>query len=243
MTRSSPGLGAAVEQDGFAVVADVVPAGLVDRVLSAVEEARSESLQRDGETYGMRDLLRAVPEARRIAGDPVLLGLAETIVGPGAFAVRGLWFDKTDGANWGVPWHQDTTIAVRERREAAGFGPWTVKMGITHVRPPASVLEGMVTLRLHMDDCDTSNGPLRVIPGSHRGGRLDARESSQWLDRASAVECLVPRGGVILMRPLILHSSSAATAPHHRRVLHLEYAARPLTGGLEWFERVGRNDS
>jgi hypothetical protein len=36
------------------------------------------------------------------------------------------------------------------------------------------------------------------------------------------------------MRPLLLHASSPAADPRHRRVIHLEFAAEPLPGGLEW---------
>lgn len=235
-------LASALDRDGFAVVGDVLAEDEADRIVAKAAEAEGSAatLRRDGGAYGMRDLLRGVPEVRRLAGSPGLLDLAEAVLGPGAFAVRGLWFDKTDGANWGVPWHQDTTIAVREKVETPGFGPWTNKAGIPHVRPPASVLAAMVTLRVHLDDCDADNGPLRVVPGSHAGGRLDARATAGWLERVPSVSCLVPRGGVVLMRPLILHASSAASAPRHRRVLHLEYAAGPLPDGLDWFECVGR---
>ena len=40
-----------------------------------------------------------------------------------------------------------------------------------------------------------------------------------------AVECTVARGGVVSMRPLLMHASSKAVAPTSRRVLHIEYAA------------------
>jgi hypothetical protein len=47
----------------------------------------------------------------------------------------------------------------------------------------------------------------------------------------------VPRGGVLLMRPLLLHASQKATRPARRRVIHLEYAACDLPSGLDWNER------
>jgi hypothetical protein len=49
---------------------------------------------------------------------------------------------------------------------------------------------------------------------------------------ANAVD--LPRGGVLLMRPLLLHASSASQVPRHRRVLHIEWAAQELPGGLQW---------
>ena len=114
--------------------------------------------------------------------------------------------------------------------------PGRSKGGVPHVRPPIAVLKAMLTLRVHLDDCDATQGPLRVLPGSHTRGRLDAGEIRGWLDRVPPVTCLVPRGGVLLMRPLILHASSPATDPRHRRVVHLEYAALRLPGNVDWFE-------
>ncbi len=234
----------AVLRDGFAVVPGVLDLLTVDALVDAVDRAGplDAVLRRDNDIYGMRDLLRAIPEVRRLASSPALLDLVEPVLGAGAFAVRGLLFDKTTAANWSVPWHQDLTIAVRSRVEAAGYGPWTVKAGISHVRPPVGVLEGMLTLRVHLDDCGPGRGPLRVLPGSHLGGRLDAGATAARLDRGPAVACLVPRGGVVMMRPLLLHASSAATEPARRRVIHLEYAAGPLPEGVEWFEAVGRSE-
>ncbi len=232
----------AVRDQGFAVVPDLIDDSTAIPLAEAVDRASAAagSLRRDHAVYGMRDLLRSVPEVRTLAGSAPILDQVESILGAGAFAVRGLWFDKTPEANWGVPWHQDLTIAVRERVDAPGFGPWTVKAGIPHVRPPVEVLDDMVTVRVHLDDCGPDRGPLQVVPGSHRAGRLDAAATRAALDRTLSVDCLVRRGGAVLMRPLILHGSKAATDPDRRRVIHLEYAADSLPGGLAWFEVVGR---
>jgi len=162
--------------------------------------------------------------------------LATAALGRDAFPVRAICFDKTREANWKVTWHQDVTIAVRKRIETPGYGPWSIKDGLSHVQPPASVLQRMVTVRLHLDDCGDANGPLRVVPGSHVHGRLSAVDISALRARESEVHCTALRGDVILMRPLILHASSAATAPDHRRVLHIDYAIDGLPCGLEWFE-------
>ena len=144
---------------------------------------------------------------------------------PGAFCVRGLMFDKTPGRNWKVAWHRDETVAVAARVEAEGFGPWSVKHGVPHVRPPRAVLAGMLTARLHVDPCGRDNGPLRVRPGSHVGPGRDE------------VTVAAGVGDVLLMRPLLEHASSAATAPDHRRILHLEFAAADLPSGVVWRRR------
>jgi hypothetical protein len=231
----------ALTHNGFAVIEGVVStrvvAELIDLMRRHVSDKRTGVLERGGESYGVRDLLWRVPEIKRLAESRELMEIVWAILGPGAFAVRGLFFDKTPTTNWNLPWHQDLTIAVRARRDAPGFGPWTLKAGIPHALAPANLLERMVTLRLHLDDCAPCNGPIRVLPGSHLAGKLDAGSLGTWTSRAqdNAVDCLAAAGGIVVMRPLLVHSSSSGTGPGHRRVIHLEYAAEALPHGLEWY--------
>jgi ectoine hydroxylase-related dioxygenase (phytanoyl-CoA dioxygenase family) len=170
---------------------------------------------------------------------PAVRRLAERVLGPACFVVRGILFDKTPDANWKVVWHQDLTIAVASRQETAGFGPWTIKEGVVHVQPPAALLERMAALRIHLDDSTSENGPLRVIPGSHLSGRLSTLAIEAWRERVPDQECVAAAGDVILMRPLLLHASAPAIRPGRRRVLHLEFAAEALPSGLEWAEKYG----
>ncbi|MHB1558976.1 MAG: phytanoyl-CoA dioxygenase family protein, partial [Isosphaeraceae bacterium] len=162
--------------DGYAILPNVVSptclAGLIEATASYSEGEHDGRLDRRGEVYGGRDLLWRVPEAAELARSPELVAIAQAVIGPGAFAVRGLFFDKTPTVNWNLPWHQDLTIAVRERRDVPGFGPWTRKGGIAHAHAPAELLARMITIRLHLDDCGSDCGPMRVLPGSHRSGRL-----------------------------------------------------------------------
>ena len=188
---------------------------------------------------GRRNLLRDVPAVRGFVDDPRVAGWVGLLLGPGAFCVRALWFDKNPAANWRVPWHQDTAIAVRERRELPGCHGWSTKEGVPHVHPPVEILSRMLVLRWHLDACGADNGPLRVLPGSHRAGRLDGAGIARWRRATRETTCLVARGGLLAMRPLLLHASSPALCPSHRRVLHFEFAVDGLPGGLEWHDRVG----
>lgn len=224
-------------RDGYAIVPDVVDGLAVDALLAALAPVGDAVAGTHG---GARDLLRAVPAVREIARSRPVREIAEAALGSGAFAVRGILFDKTPGANWKVVWHQDLTIAVRERRDVAGFGPWTNKDGVPHVQPPADLLARMVAVRLHLDDCTATNGPVRVIPGSHTHGRLGPADVERWRAERPEVVCTVPRGGVLAFHSLLLHASSPALAPAHRRVVHLEYVAAEwsvLPGGLSWDDR------
>lgn len=226
-----------VVREGFAAVRGV----LDEETLSALEaslrapaEGAPEARRRRGEVYAVRNLLCVSPAARELAESERVRSLVEPVLGPRAFAVRGTLFDKPPGAPWKVAWHQDLSVAVRARAEAEGFGPWSIKAGVVHVQPPASILESMLAVRLHLDDCDETNGALRVLLGSHALGRLDARAIEELRRDTAAVTCRVPRGGALLMKPLLLHSSPTPTAPRPRRVIHLEFASGPLPEGLEW---------
>ena len=187
---------------------------------------------------GLRNVLRVSPCAVAFATAEQTVTLMSELLGATAFPVRAILFDKTDDANWSVPWHQDVAIAVTARIETAGFGPWSVKDGVVHVRPPPSVLAEMATIRLHLDDCSVENGALRVQPESHRHGELNSEMIAAWAAKQAPITCEISKGGVLVMRPLLLHASSLAENPSHRRVLHIEYAATDLPNGLKWSERT-----
>jgi ectoine hydroxylase-related dioxygenase (phytanoyl-CoA dioxygenase family) len=185
---------------------------------------------------GERNLLD-VPAVRQLARSDPIRKLARSALGDNCFAVRGILFNKMEEANWKVAWHQDCVIAVAERMEIPGWGPWSIKAGVHHVRPASDVISRMLAVRIHLDDCSADNGPLRVIPGSHKHGFLSDRQIQDW-PKSEAVTCIASRGDAILMRPLLLHNSAPATVPSNRRVIHLEFAAEELPNGVEWKDRV-----
>lgn len=192
--------------------------------------------QLDTNQAGERNLLD-VPLVRQLARSGPVRDLAEQVLGPGCFAVRGILFNKVDGGNWKVSWHQDCVIAVSERKEVPGWGPWSIKAGVHHVRPSPDLMSRMLAIRIHLDDCEGGNGPLRVLPGSHERGFLSDNQIQEW-PKVGAVTCVASRGEAILMRPLLLHSSTAAKIPSSRRVIHLEFAADELPDGASWRDRV-----
>lgn len=136
----------------------------------------SGSLRKRGATFAVRNLLDTSLEVRELANSEVVRRLVEAVLGPGSFAVQGILFDKIPDVNWKVPWHQDVTIAIQEKVEAEGFGPWSIKADVLNVQPPAFVLEQMISVRFHLDPCGEANGALRVIPGSHLQGRIPEEE-------------------------------------------------------------------
>jgi hypothetical protein len=172
--------------------------------------------------------------AELVGSGNVLAKVASVLMSHPARAVRILYFDKTPDRNWAVPWHQDRTIAVADRVEMPGFGPWSVKTGVHHVEPPEAILRGIVSLRLHLDDCGPDNGPLLALRGSFRLGRVPTQQIHQHVDRSEIEICCAEAGDVVAMRGLTIHASSRASRPGHRRVLHVDFSCADLPGGMEW---------
>jgi ectoine hydroxylase-related dioxygenase (phytanoyl-CoA dioxygenase family) len=190
-----------------------------------------------GERAGTR-LGLANAGVRELARSPAVRALVEPVLGAEAFAMRATLFDKTPRANWLVAWHQDLVIPVRERREVPGFGPWSQKDGVACAQAPAAVLEHLLAVRIDLDGSEAQTGAMRVLPGTHTLGVLTAKQRNDFAWSRAPVTCAVPAGGALVMRPLLLHASSRATTPSHRRVVHIEFAAHELPGGLEWHQRV-----
>jgi ectoine hydroxylase-related dioxygenase (phytanoyl-CoA dioxygenase family) len=159
-----------------------------------------------------------------IANDPRLAGLATEILGSPGVPFRATLFEKSEQANWLIAWHQDTALPVTSQFQKNGWGPWSVKAGLLYAHAPAWALARIVALRLHLDESNMDNGPLRVIPGSHRAGVLTDEAVLEYARCHAPKECLSPRGGVIAMKPLLIHSSSKARSMCSRRVLHIEYS-------------------
>jgi ectoine hydroxylase-related dioxygenase (phytanoyl-CoA dioxygenase family) len=174
---------------------------------------------------GARHLL-GVPAVRALAHDPRLTGLAARYVGPAALPFRATLFDKSPDANWLVVWHQDTALPLRARVDDSEWGPWSVKAGVLYAHAPAWALEQVVALRVSLDDSTVSNGPLRVLPGTHLDGVLSEERIEAFSRATTAVDCTAAAGGVIAMRPLTVHASSKSVSGQPRRVLHIEYAGR-----------------
>jgi ectoine hydroxylase-related dioxygenase (phytanoyl-CoA dioxygenase family) len=142
--------------------------------------------------------------------------------------VRTLYFNKTQKANWGVPWHQDKTITLPEKNDLPNFKAWSIKEGILHVQPPLEVMQNIITVRIHLDAAHEKNGALKVMPKSHRLGLLKSSQIEEIKNTWKAVTCKVNAGDVLIVSPLILHASNKAIEPSDRRVIHLEYSSNRL---------------
>jgi len=196
---------------------------LSDRECDDLIEAAHPGLQ--GRSRAGARHLMSIPAIGEAAKDKRLLRIARRWLGDGAIPFRATLFDKSARANWLVVWHQDTALPLESRNDSAEWGPWSLKAGILYARAPAWALSRVLALRISLDASTGDNGPLRVIPGSHQDGVLSDDEILDLARTQETVEALVPRGGVLAMSPLIVHSSSKARGDGPRRVLHVEYAA------------------
>lgn len=208
-----------LEREGYAIV----PALFSDQEIDGLSNALATSnlaRSRAGVRHAMRH-----SRVADLAGDSRLVELANAALDAPSVPYRATLFDKSPDANWLVVWHQDTALPRREKREAPGWGPWSVKEGIVYAHAPAEALRKVVALRIHLDDSSSDNGPLRILPGTHGQGVLTDDEIQDFTQRISPVECVSARGGVVAMRPLAIHASSKSADSHSRRVLHIEYTS------------------
>lgn len=230
-------------RDGYFIREDVISLDDVEELRQAVAALPvRQEVRRKRSIYGVRNMLEICPAVRALAANCRVRRFATAVLGDQAFAVRAIFFDKVPDANWSLFWHQDNVVAVKERRDVPGFVAWSQKAGVWQVQPPAEILAQMIAVRVHLDDCGPDNGPLRVLPGSHRFGWLDG-EIDDWKSRTAEVVCTVRCGGVVAMCPLTMHASAASKAVEHRRVIHVEYAAADLPAGLEWNNRMVSADA
>jgi ectoine hydroxylase-related dioxygenase (phytanoyl-CoA dioxygenase family) len=213
--------------DGFAIIPGVLSSHEVDAL---GRNLASGALQRS--RAGARHILK-FPAIAALARDRRLLELAASVLGCEPLPFGATLFDKSPDANWLVVWHQDTALPFVERRELAGWGPWSKKAGVDYAHAPAAALCKIVALRIHLDDSNAHNGPLRVLPGTHTLGVLSDEQIRNEARSGDAIACTVERGGVVIMRPLLIHASSKAISESSRRVLHLEYAAVATFDGLQ----------
>jgi ectoine hydroxylase-related dioxygenase (phytanoyl-CoA dioxygenase family) len=209
----------AIGDAGFAILPALFSHEYLDQLLQQINESAPRRSR-----AGVLHALSLSPVAA-IAREPQMIELAREVLGSEAFPFRATLFDKSPTANWLVVWHQDTALPLRERIDQPGWGPWSVKEGIDYAHAPSTALSQVLALRVSCDDSTLVNGPLRVLPGTHTLGVLSDDTLHDLSIRIAPVDCMVPKGGVVTMRPLVIHASSKSHTETPRRVLHIEYTA------------------
>ncbi|WP_299491852.1 phytanoyl-CoA dioxygenase family protein [Acaryochloris sp. IP29b_bin.137] len=216
-------------QQGFAILPKIYSAATCDEICDHLTDITPAG-------PGSRRLL-VFDWCRKLAKSLKAHPLISQLLGPTPVINQCTYFEKSPDQNWLVALHQDVSIAVQPNPAATQLGI-SKKEGLSFVQPPVEILKQLVVLRVHLDDCTLNNGPLKVVPGSHLQGRLSDPMIATLKDHSGEVICCVPKGGVLTMRPLLLHASSKMLLPHHRRVLHFLCGPHQLANGLVWHETL-----
>ena len=219
------GPAALLDEAGYALLPALLPTGPLDEIAQSLEPWLQDAV-------GSRNLL-AHPQCRDMAAQLKTQLVEAGLLDGASIAVQCTLFDKTADRNWLVALHQDTSIPASVSPPDAAM-PVAIKEGEPYVQPPVAVLESLLAVRVHLDDCGIDAGPLRVVPGSHRAGRLADPEAQAMRESRGEVTCIAARGDALAMRPLLLHASSRARTPVRRRVLHFLFGPQRLPHGLVW---------
>jgi ectoine hydroxylase-related dioxygenase (phytanoyl-CoA dioxygenase family) len=225
-----------IDDEGFAVINDVFTEEEIAKILRVISstDTSKPTFRKTTDLFAIRQFFKEIPSIAELIFNQNLRALISNIFGDEYFVVKAIYFDKPETSNWFVAYHQDLTISVNKKIALEGFGPWTVKQDQFAVQPPLDILQDNFTVRVHLDNTGKENGALKVIPKSHVKGvyRLDA------IDPAMKTEsiCSVTKGGVMIMKPLLLHSSGRTVNNNKRRVVHIEFSRSVLPNDLKWSE-------
>jgi ectoine hydroxylase-related dioxygenase (phytanoyl-CoA dioxygenase family) len=223
--------------DGFAVIDNVFTTEEINSILQIISQVDTckPTFRKTADLFAIRQFLKEVPETKVQIFTDRLNSIISQLFGDDYFVTKSIYFDKPEQSNWFVAYHQDLTISVDKKLDIEGFGPWTVKQNQFAVQPPLDILQSNFTIRIHLDDTDEHNGALKVVPKSHLKG-IYRPETIDWTKETDAV-CKVRKGGIMIMRPLLLHASNRTTNNNKRRVIHLEFSNRSLPDILQWSEK------
>ncbi|MBE7174206.1 MAG: phytanoyl-CoA dioxygenase family protein [Williamsia sp.] len=224
--------------NGFAVIKGIYTEEQVESILRQINQANfdKDTFRKSADLFAIRQFLKEVPGVISLVFTNKLQSILQQLFGGKYFVVKSIYFDKPPTSNWYVSYHQDLTISVDKKPELTGFEFWTTKQNQFAVQPPLDFLRNIVTIRIHLDDTDENNGALKVVPHSHLKG-VYRPETVNWAVEQE-VSCHVPAGGIMLMKPLLLHSSSRTTNNRQRRVIHIEFSNLELPPPLNWSERI-----
>lgn len=227
-----------ISSKGYSVINDVFNDEEIGNILDAIRhgESSNPTFRKGAGLFAIRQFLNEIQVAKEIILKSSLKAIIEAIFGKHYFPVKSIYFDKPEQSNWFVSWHQDLTISVNNKAELSGYSNWTVKQNQFAVQPPIEILKDNFTIRIHLDETDKYNGALKVIPGSHHNGIY--RHDNIDLVNNKVEICDVRKGGIMIMRPLLMHASDRTTNNEKRRVIHIEFSRFKLPEGINWSEAI-----
>ncbi len=229
-----------LNKDGFAIIEDVFTIKEIDEIQSKIDHLQHTNwnFRASKDLFAIRHFLKENTDIQALIFNSRLKELLQNF-GKTYALVKSIYFDKPPKANWTVNWHQDLTIAVKNKVNLVNFKHFLPKDDYFSVQPPDDYLLDMLTFRIHLDDCKKENGALRVVPQSHQKIQ-DSRDLPPSFFENEQV-CEVKKGGLLLMKPLLWHSSRRVESKENRRVIHLEFSSLSLPADLLWNEFFAPN--
>lgn len=220
------------QENGYLTLTKFSNSEEIEHLLSQISQFKDDlGIRKKKTVYAIRNLLddEAIKE---FANSEKVLTAVESLLAEKVHPVRAIYFDKTQDSNWFVNWHQDLSIAIQKSNPNPATNS-SLKAGEVHIQAPQDILENMLTLRLHLDNCDENNGPLQVIPASHKYGIIPP-ENLKEVSLKQRHLCKAEAGDALFMKPLLLHSSSKSVDVKHRRILHVEFCAEYVMSSIDW---------
>lgn len=230
-----------IQENGFSVINNIFSTEEIEKISEVIQniDTSKETFRKSEDLFAIRQFLKEIPEIKDFIFNENLQKIIKDIFGDNYFVVKSIYFDKPEKSNWYVAYHQDLTISVDKKVPLENFGPWTTKQNQFAVQPPLDILENIFTIRIHLDDTDENNGALKVVPKSHAKG-IYRPETIDWKVETEHI-CNVEKGGIMMMKPLLLHGSNRTTNGMKRRVIHIEFSDKELPEELNWSERMNLN--
>ncbi|WP_265427070.1 phytanoyl-CoA dioxygenase family protein [Chryseobacterium sp. YIM B08800] len=227
-----------IQESGFTVINNIFSDEEIEKISEVIQniDTSKETFRKSEDLFAIRQFLKEIPKVKDFIFNDNLKEIIKNIFGEEYFAVKSIYFDKPERSNWYVAYHQDLTISIDKKIELENFGPWTTKQNQFAVQPPLNILENIFTIRIHLDDTDENNGALKVVPKSHSKG-IYRPETIDWNVETENI-CNVEKGGIMIMKPLLLHGSNRTTNGKKRRVIHIEFSDKELPKELNWSERM-----
>jgi ectoine hydroxylase-related dioxygenase (phytanoyl-CoA dioxygenase family) len=225
-------------ENGFTVINNIFSEDEIEKISEVIQniDTSKETFRKSEDLFAIRQFLKEVPDVKDLIFNKNLKTIIKEIFGDNYFVVKSIYFDKPEKSNWYVAYHQDLTISVDKKIDLENFGPWTTKQNQFAVQPPLDILENIFTIRIHLDETDENNGALKVVPKSHAKG-IYRPETIDWNVETENI-CNVEKGGIMIMKPLLLHGSNRTTNGKKRRVIHIEFSNKELPEVLNWSERI-----
>lgn len=227
-----------ITEKGFTVINSIFSDEEIKKISEVIQDidTSKETFRKSEDLFAIRQFLKEIPEVNDLIFNENIKTIIKDLFGEQYVVVKSIYFDKPEKSNWYVAYHQDLTISVDKKTELPDFGPWTTKQNQFAVKPPLNILENIFTIRIHLDDTDEYNGALKVVPKSHAKG-IYRPETIDWNVETEEI-CRVEKGGIMIMKPLILHGSNRTTNGKKRRVIHIEFSDMELPEQLNWSERL-----